>query len=1255
MKKLQIIIIIAIVFLSVICYSLLRPSVWQNQITNYIHENLFYENDWKIKLGKLEGNLLTQIKGEGTELHHPEGFVMVINHWDLKLNIWNSIIHIPTAEFIKINNLEITIDNQKYISKDSLNLSSSIIPSNFPEIFIRTFTIDGNVIIKDKIESIQFSSNGSARSSNDLLILEMKNTQITDSFYFKDFQFEQCRMTSDAKKKTAVFESSGMWNESTIQYDFLLNEKDNGFMESRLEFRNLNVENYFPDFPEINQNYNSLNGEIHINSDQGKTVSNFIIWNSVEDTIPGEFELNFRSNSISITNAKMTKDSTSLHFNFLVNPQGNMNGWCKINQLKLTEWLNYPTKIILDGDIYFSGFLEDNKVKEWTFSADVIEKGIFPNDTLALSLSGLYDGEIFEFSEPLNAILNDQIVLIENRVNLISHQIYVNMNLKDVQLGSLPFSEEDFAIDGVMSGHIDINGTPEKPEFELNLLVENLKGYLFTSSQTEVKGHIHDVMAYGDGDIRLTFKNGRWSEVELGDGEIDITFNNGDIQFKDISFTSGDNFLQGSGKMEKSGKISMEQLQMGYESHYVAIPQPLIAIHKDEEIFIKPFIVHVNDGMIEGVVHLGSTIDGTLKMSNLDGAFINDFVPENRMNLSGLIFGEIGFSQTGNKQSSTIDLTVKRGQFYNQKFDDLTLSAIANEDLIHIEDFTLTHKNRTGLNLFGQFPLNKKSSENLLHIDSHFSFLAMEFFTQFIPDPFPLTGFASGEIKISGGNSPEYNFDIEIDESFYDKIYLGKLTGRGEYQDKNLWVSEFNSQTSNGNIMGSARLPLDLDYQSEQSGKGSLHAPLDVNLSGQFSHMDFLTNYVSMADSVRGNVEIDLSISGYWDNLVRDGKIELENCNIYSVSLDNPITQIDGTGMLNQNILQFDELKGIKSQSKEKIDPNIFVRGNLDLHQFFIPYYNLNITGDDIAFNSLTDEMEGNVSLNLNISGRDTVSINGLVGINDFTLFKEFNTTSLQGKQSTKKEEKLIHYDINFPIKESISLINSQIDAKLNGQLHYTRWGNNPADYSGELFFTEGKFYYYSEVFIISEGFLSFTQKGFNPILNIMAITDIEDEEIQVSFTGPLDQPTLMLSSESGFSQSDILELLTWGKRFEDQTISYTGLGNQAAEKLEKWLDSQFDRKIMEISGLDRLNILEEVQIEGATGLFNPKNAESFSIKAGLTKKVSLKYAYHRSFSLTNPNHSVGIEYKVNRYLSLVGNVDENGQVHAKYRLRYSY
>ena len=36
---------------------------------------------------------------------------------------------------------------------------------------------------------------------------------------------------------------------------------------------------------------------------------------------------------------------------------------------------------------------------------------------------------------------------------------------------------------------------------------------------------------------------------------------------------------------------------------------------------------------------------------------------------------------------------------------------------------------------------------------------------------------------------------------------------------------------------------------------------------------------------------------------------------------------------------------------------------------------------------------------------------------------------------------------------------------------------------------------------------------------------------------GGIDRPEIILESASGFSESDILELLTWGKRFEDQEV----------------------------------------------------------------------------------------------------------------------
>ena len=53
--------------------------------------------------------------------------------------------------------------------------------------------------------------------------------------------------------------------------------------------------------------------------------------------------------------------------------------------------------------------------------------------------------------------------------------------------------------------------------------------------------------------------------------------------------------------------------------------------------------------------------------------------------------------------------------------------------------------------------------------------------------------------------------------------------------------------------------------------------------------MDFITEYVSSVDSLRGEVNIDLSISGPWINLTRNGSISIEKSNLYMLLLDKPI------------------------------------------------------------------------------------------------------------------------------------------------------------------------------------------------------------------------------------------------------------------------------------------------------------------------------------------------------------------------------
>ena len=225
--------------------------------------------------------------------------------------------------------------------------------------------------------------------------------------------------------------------------------------------------------------------------------------------------------------------------------------------------------------------------------------------------------------------------------------------------------------------------------------------------------------------------------------------------------------------------------------------------------------------------------------------------------------------------------------------------------------------------------------------------------------------------------------------------------------------------------------------------------------------------------------------------------------------------------------------------------------------------------------------------------------------------------------------------------------------AVLIGDASINQFGDREMDFAGELIIEEGKFYYYGDVFTITEGYLTFDNNGFNPYLDVSANTIIDGERIEVSIVGLIDNSILTFTSESGFSQSDILELLTWRRRFEDQEISSTEIGYQASDIVFSWFGSQLDKNIMNLSGLNRLSILENVDVHGTTGLLTA--GKDFSISAPLSDNISVNYAYRRSFGLVDSYHSLGIELRLNRNLSLVGNIDRSGYMHVKYRLRYAY
>ena len=256
-------------------------------------------------------------------------------------------------------------------------------------------------------------------------------------------------------------------------------------------------------------------------------------------------------------------------------------------------------------------------------------------------------------------------------------------------------------------------------------------------------------------------------------------------------------------------------------------------------------------------------------------------------------------------------------------------------------------------------------------------------------------------------------------------------------------------------------------------------------------------------------------------------------------------------------------------------------------------------------------------------------------------------------------------YSLNIPIKDEGKFQNSQVDAIMIGEISLSKIGNQFWNIGGEVYIEDGSILSFKDNFTGLNGYVTFDNNGINPNMDLTASTNIADEEIRLRITGDLDDADLILESRSGFSESDIIELLTFGTRFEDQEMSSTGFGVQANSLLGSLLETQLEKNLEEMSALKMLRP-DEIDISGTASFISGQNMsdserndlEDFKISAKkkFGSKTYANLSYKKSFSLTNPDQlQIGVEYKLNRNLSLVGNMDDKGNLHLKYRYRYAY
>ena len=1238
---------------------------WQPFIIKQVN-NALNKFDISVQSVSMSGNLLSDIKGRELQVTHPSFGNIFIDNFTINVDYAYSLFGVISFDKIFIEGILIDSTRQSFesnilkIQKFPIRVDRFSVGGQIPiqfqkEILFFNGYVEGKVLLKDELK-LDLSRLSLKNEGDSSILFQMDDFDLitnNDSLIVKNF--------------------SGKIGNAPVNGKMLYLEKEEKIFGS-LDIAEFAISKELFSKTPLKGKFEKISGKVDFHSIKGNLSGELSISNELGLKMAGNIDIVKSEDNILLKSLKLNGEDSNLRVNGVWEKDQRISGYFYLDSLDLSRWLIEQEATLLSGMAILEGSMnKNNALENIELTLEVAEYGVLMSDESSFHGTILYSDSTISTVDPVMLIIGESILSIDGEVDLKTRSVNIISELENADIEIINNFWMDEFKGGVATGKLIIRGTIDKPDVVADLNCQNIRYKDFSMRAINFHSEMESDSNFPSGFVNLKIDGGKWRSENFDSGTLDISFSKNRMIIENCHFKAGNDYLLISGSWLSKNKYKIDRVQSAYQNNYLVNAKPIFVMYQDSAVSVDPFEIHINDGILDGVLTFGSSSEGRLKMSNFDANVITQFMDNKYLDLSGIVFGEISFQDYGKKLKYDVDVALKKGSYLGNSYDQMTLSFMLNSGNVIIDDFSFTSDTTLGFQLSGILPTTKAPSKQAdVSLNATFKDLPLSMVHRLIPKFFNLEGIASGELKIGGKlEKTEIDYNVSIKNAVFDRLQLGKVKSKGFYGGKLLSVEYANSLNGFESIKSKGVIPFDLNLGSNNFGQFFEQAPIDYQASAYLKSMFFLSSYVSELDSIRGDVSINLSLSGNAKSIIRNGNISISNSSVFTTLLDNPITSVDGNALLKKNELVISYMNGASVDNNKKSNEdhdNIMVSGSIDFSKFFEPDYNItvnSINNKNIYIEAMPIDLVGVVdSINVKVFGKDTVNITGLVEVADMTLFHEFISEDV-GERLVTNDGIIMSYSINVPIKNEGRFQNSQVDAIMIGEISLSKTGNDFWNIGGEVFIDDGSILSFKDNFSGLNGYVYFDNNGINPDMDLIASTTIADEEIRLRVKGDLDNADLVLESSSGFSESDIIELLTFGSRFEDQSMLSNGFGVQATSVLGSLLETQLEKNLEEMSSLKLLKP-DEIDVSGTASFISGQNLsasernelEDFKISAKkkFGSKTYANLSYKKSFSLTNPDQlQIGVEYKLNRNLSLVGNMDDKGNLHLKYRYRYAY
>lgn len=838
---------------------------------------------------------------------------------------------------------------------------------------------------------------------------------------------------------------------------------------------------------------------------------------------------------------------------------------------------------------------------------------------------------------------------------------------------------------GESKSRFSLNGTIENTAIDTRVKFQNFGLREFHFDTVAAYLSVENLQQLRDGELFVEARNGEAWGKEVATGSISAISRNDSFIVRNFQLDAQEDHLIISGGVSRNLKGHISELELQYQNAFIHNRTSIPFQITEKGVRVAQGVVGINNGLVNftGKVKDADNYQTQIEVTNIELGPLNSLL-EDPLPFNGVLNGSFTYesADTNKIASGNLELT-------NVIFRDLHYSKLAAElryadKQLSISSVELHNPEGGTAKISSTLPVDLEGllEQDSLVIDEQSAIIAeielskifLEDYAQFIHIPQQMAGEVTGSMSVSGSMAnPVASYDLTVLHPRFDKIEGYQVSTQGTYKNQRLIFKNINllETKENGRYTGSGYLPISANFAN-----AALYLrredQMNLRFHAETPRLQFINKYIGDVDAVTGDFVLDLRVSGTPDNPRRDGQITIENAQIEVSSLENEVQKVNGRGVLRNNQMEIEDftahmhdtqdreiiegafnrfqhwITGLFNRDTPELKPNVNLTGTLNFENFFSPGLNLQMDGENVYIRSLLGEIEGVVDANLTITGRDSLIIVGDLEPEEVVLRMDFAKSSTPKEaQSTRKGGRYVEYNMHTTFPGNFYIRNDQVNAEFEGDIWIVRHGSEPVNFSGSLNVIRGKYYYYNDTFTIQEGQIFFDPVEFNPRLNIVATTEIEDQvEVVITLSGELDNPKISLETPNvatKYSESEILSILTFNTQIEQEGLSTPEIQSIFTTYLER----QFESYGSQLIGLETFDVEAEGQ--------SLQQLENVTITVGRQVAPNLYFTYGRGFFAENPTNKLGLEYQLNRYMSFVGEIDEEGLYHFKYRLKYNY